>query len=96
MIKIKSRLITPNVGENMEQPEFSYMPGKSISGITTLINGLTTSCKVEHMSTQQFQPYMHKQEKWNSYVYKIFVQKRSQFYSYQPQLEIAQTVPINK
>lgn len=50
MVKIKNRLIIPNVAKKMEQPEFSYIAGKSINGITTLINGLTTSYKVECIS----------------------------------------------
>lgn len=40
MLKFKNRLTTPNVDEDMEQPEFSYIVGESINGITTLIKDL--------------------------------------------------------
>lgn len=40
MVEIKNRLITPNIGETMEQPEFSYIAGESINVKTTLIKSL--------------------------------------------------------
>lgn len=48
MVIIKNRWITPNVSENMEQPEFSYTAGESINGATILIKGLAISCKIEY------------------------------------------------